>query len=155
MHQQDDEVDHVVPGQEVVEACACGKQQQLHKKLSQQIYTDQREEPIMLWPRAVNELTAGQGPGQRHEEVSHIVGMANHAPPARHKQTFPCGRRDGLQICSGAAQDTERCGSTPQTRVQHICRQLQLQAGVRMLRVPLQLYEGSSKHGSGLENSHI
>lgn len=107
MHQQDDEVDHVVPGQEVGEACACGKQQQLHKKLSQQIYTDECEEPITLWSCAANELTAGQGPGQSHEEVSHIVGMANHAPPAGHKQTFPRGRRDGLQICSRAAQDTD------------------------------------------------
>ena len=43
-------------------------------------------------------LTAGQGPGQSHDEVSKVVGMADHTPPPRHQQPSPCGCRDGLKV---------------------------------------------------------
>ena len=43
-------------------------------------------------------LTAWQGPGQSHDEVSKVVGMADHTPPPRHRQPSPCGCRDGLKV---------------------------------------------------------
>lgn len=61
VHEEDDEVDHVIPGQEVAEA---------------------------TW----------QGPGQSHDEVSQIVRMADHPPPAGHQQTLPCSCGDGFQM---------------------------------------------------------
>lgn len=44
-----------------------------------------------------NPLTTGQGPGQSHDEVSKVVGMADHTPPPRHQQLPPRGCGDGLK----------------------------------------------------------
>lgn len=43
-------------------------------------------------------LTTRQGPGQSHDEVSKVVGMADHTPPPGHQQPSPCGCRDGLKV---------------------------------------------------------
>lgn len=39
-----------------------------------------------------------EGPRQSHDEITQVIGMANKAPPSRHKQTLPRRSRDGLQI---------------------------------------------------------
>lgn len=93
VHQQDDEVDHVVPGQQVAEACrgepstGSAQQQQQHMAACETV-----------WPET---LTAGQRPGQSHQQVSQVVGVAHHAPPARHQQALPCGCGDALQVWTG------------------------------------------------------
>lgn len=40
-----------------------------------------------------------EGPRQSHDEITQVIGMANKAPPSRHKQTLPRRSRDGLQMC--------------------------------------------------------
>lgn len=95
VHQQDDEVDHVVPRQEVLEACPGERERRRSAHLARTAATSLCAE---------HELTAGQRPGQSHEEVSQVVRMANHTPPARHQQALPRGCRDALQICSTNAQ---------------------------------------------------
>lgn len=61
VHEEDDEVDHVVPRQQVAEA---------------------------TWQR----------PGQSHDQVPQIVGMADDSPPPRHQQILPCRCWDAFQM---------------------------------------------------------
>lgn len=44
-------------------------------------------------------LTTGQRPGQRHQQVSQVVGVADQPPPARHQQALARGRGDAPQVC--------------------------------------------------------
>ena len=46
-----------------------------------------------------SKLTSAEGPGQGHDEVAQVVGLAAQAPPAPHQELLARGSADGGHFC--------------------------------------------------------
>ena len=62
-------------------------------------------------PVKLDDLTCGHDPGPEHEDLSEVVGVADHAVPARAEDALPAHRRDGVQVAQGGVRRVLKQGS--------------------------------------------